>query len=794
MRRLWPAPGFRGRLMMAMLTLMIVTSVTIAGVMMVYLFEGEKSRAADQLNVAEGVAREVIDRRNELLISRLQVVVDDFGFKSALASRDLPTITSALENQSTRAGADLALLVGSDDNLIANLQGLTNGTSTPFQGLLDRARERGFAADIDIWNGKAYQLLVVPIKGPGLRAWLIAGFTLNDGFAHFISGLTGTDVVFRRKTGNTATVLASSLDDKKMTPELMNSFDSMTEKQLLESTHYFIRAMSIDNDGPGGRSGLQALLLSDRATALASYYRLAFQLCLVVLGVLVVAGILVMITARALGRPVLELARFAADIGEGNATRPPRLRASGELAVLRNALTTMLSDIRERERWIQHNATHDDLTGLPNRKALDDHLRQMLGARKSFVVIGFTLADFKAINDTLGFSFGDQVIVASGLRLRGQLPADCLFGRTGGNEYLALIPESTLPSLDDLLDRLHNHIQQAIVIEGTPISLKLHIAILRLPEQANTADEVRRRLNLTFDKARRIESHTAFYEPGGDESHLRELHLIRDLQGAMNNGDLSMKYQPKIRFDTVELYQVEALIRWQHPELGFVNPEEFILLAERSGQIHTLTEFILGRVAEDARQWRAQGLDIGVAINLSALDLTNRRLTEQVTNIFYDWQDELHRLTFEITESAIMSDSGVALQTLADLRTLGVKLSVDDFGTGYSSLAQLRKLPVHELKIDKSFVLNLDSQSPDQLIVKSTIDMAHGLGLSVVAEGIENAESWALLQQWGCNLAQGFFLARPLAPTDLDDWANAFSERRAGLSPTDTNPRSESLS
>lgn len=793
MRRLWPAPGFRGRLMLAMLTLMIVTSVTIAGVMMVYLFEGEKSRAADQLNVAEGVAREVMDRRNELLISRLQVVVDDFGFKSALASRDIPTITSALDNQSTRAGADLALLVDNDDRLIANLQGLDNGAQAPFSRLLDKARERGFAADIDIWNGKAYQLLVVPIKGPGLRAWLIAGFTLNDGFARFISGLTGTDVVFRRKSGDTATLLASSLGDEQLTPDLLHTFDTMSRQQLQESTHYFIRAMSLGTDNASG-SELQALLLSDRGTALASYYRLAVQLSLVVLGVLAVAGILVMITARALGRPVLELARFASDIGEGKETTPPRLRTSGELQVLGNALATMRSDIRERERWIQHNATHDDLTGLLNRKALDEHVRQVLATRESFVAIGFTLADFKAINDTLGFSFGDRVIVASGLRLRGQLPADCVFGRTGGNEYLALIPQRTLDSLDDLLNRLHAHIRQAIVIDNTPISLKLHIAILRLPEQANTVDEVRRRLNLTFDRARRIESHTAFYEPGGDESHLRELRLIRDLQGAMSNGDLTMNYQPKIRFDSAELYQVEALIRWHHPDLGFVNPEEFIMLAERSGQIHALTEFILRRVAEDAGQWRASGLDIGVAINLSALDLTNRRLTDQITATFGDWQHELHRLTFEITESAIMSDSELALQTLADLRALGVKLSVDDFGTGYSSLAQLRKLPVHELKIDKSFVLNLDSQAQDQLIVRSTIDMAHGLGLSVVAEGIENAESWALLQQWGCNLAQGFFLARPLAPAALTDWADTFSERRQGLKPTDTHSRSESFS
>lgn len=793
MRRYWPAPGFRGRLMLAMLTLIIITSVTIAGVMMLYLFEGEKSRAVDQLNVAEGVAREVMDRRNELLISRLQVVVDDFGFKSALASRDMPTITSALENQSARAGADLAMLVDSGERLIANLQGLTNGEPSPFQALLANARERGFAADIESWNGTAYQLLAVPIKGPGLRAWLIAGFTLNDGFARFISGLTGTDVVFRRTSGDTTTLLASSLSDEQLSPAMKSTFNATSRQQLLESDHYFARAMSIGSNA-GKDSELQALLLSDRATALASYYRLALQLCLVVLGVLLLAGILVLMTARALGRPVLELARFASDIGEGQDATPPTLRTSGELLVLRNALTNMLSDIRERERLIQHNASHDDLTGLLNRKALDEHLRQMLATGEALIAIGFSLADFKSINDTLGFSFGDRVIVASGLRLRGQLPANCVFGRTGGNEYMALIPRSSLDSLDDLLARLHAHIEQSIVIDSTPISLKLHIAILQLPDQASTVDQVRRRLNLTFDAARRAETHTAFYQPGGDESHLRELHLIRDLQDAMSNGNLTMKYQPKVRFDNAGLYQVEALIRWLHPELGFINPEEFILLAERSGQIHSLTEFILKRVAKDARHWQEQGLDIGVAINLSALDLTNRRLTEQIAEAFSDWQDRRHLLTFEITESAVMSDSGLALQTLADLRALGVKLSVDDFGTGYSSLAQLRKLPVHELKIDKSFVLRLDSQPHDQLIVKSTIDMAHGLGLSVVAEGIESIESWWLLQQWGCNLAQGFFLARPMDPADLSDWAKAFSDRSQNLKPVDTHPRSEPLS
>lgn len=770
--------GFRSRLLIAMLTIVVITVASITGLLLLNLFEAEKSRARQQLNVAGEVAREVLARRNELLASRLQVAVEDFGFRSAIASGDLPTITSALVNQIRRAGADIALLSDNQGRLLANLHGLENGAPTPFTDLLAEARRQRQAADIQSWEGKAYQLIVVPVQGAGLRAWLIAGFLLDNSFARAISDLTGTEVVVKRQQGDQVSVMATSLSGSHFDSAFLDTFGALEGERMVETQQYFSRVLPI---GGSGDASIQLLLLSSRSNALQGYFQLAWEISLLVLVVLVVAGILVLATARAFGRPVLELANFASAIGSDRQAEPPRIRTTGELRVLRNALSDMMLRIREREHRLEHNAVHDELTGLNNRKAIDNALRAALADDRPVWVLALSLAQFKAINDTLGFAFGDQVIIATGLRLRGQLDACYPIGRTGGNEFMALVPDQGPEALEALIQQLKGQVEDPTVIRDTPINLRVHIAALKVPEQAGTPDQVRRRINLTLERARKAENQVAVYQPGGDEHHLRELRLIQDLQPAMLGDEMYMNYQPKVCFDSAEFHQVEALVRWKHSELGFISPDEFILLAERSGQIHLLTEFIMRRIAGDARQWRDQGLDIGVAINLSALDLTNRALPALILAAFDDWEGRRDRITFEVTESAVMSDPALAIQTLEKLRAMGFRLSVDDFGTGYSSLAQLRSLPVHELKIDKSFVLKLDSEPQDQLIVQSTIDMAHRLGLSVVAEGIENNASWRLLQGWGCNLAQGFFLARPLPSSELIQWQRDFHQKALEL-------------
>lgn len=755
--------GFRGRLIAAMISLVALVSLVIVALLMVYLFEDEKSRALEQLAIGERLTNEVIDRRTELELSRLSVVVQDFGFRSAIASRDPATIDSALENHSGRVGADFALLLDSQGEPLAST------LQTPFpavsQEQLTSTRRNGFTRSLRAIEGRGYEILIIPIEAPGLRAWLVSGFALDQSLAEVIARLSGTSVIFRarsKQNDNLNSFAATTSIDSNLEQELAGA---SANANFIESAGYFTRIINLDESDP---AAVQAVLLMSRDATLQNYYRRAVEIALLVTAILIFAILLALVIARNLGRPVLQLASYARAIGEGTTPEAPAIRAGGELTQIRYA------------------ATHDDVTGLKNRNALMQEAAELFENRGTGSLVGIRLNDLSDINDTLGLEFGDKVLIGIAKRLQQELPDAHILARTGGGEFLALIPSLPPEQGSDRIRQLHALIESPLQVDQTPFSLRVTIVTMELPEDASDTDALRRRLNLTFEQAEAHPEAFTRYKPGQDESHLRELKLVTDLHTAILNNGLHMNYQPKLNSQTGELVQVEALVRWIHPELGFISPEEFIFLAEQSGQIHDLTAHILQRVASDARRWHEQGVDAGVAINLSAMDLTWPALIQHIGDTFEGWHHSLERVTLEVTESALMEDPEEAMATLNRLRELGVTLSVDDFGTGYSSLSQLRKLPVQELKIDKSFVLRLDTEPQDQLIVRSTIDMAHGLGLKVVAEGIENLEAWRLLQHWGCNLAQGFYLSRPVAPEDLPETARALADRREEL--THTNP------
>jgi diguanylate cyclase (GGDEF)-like protein len=764
-----------------MISLVALVSLVIVALLMVYLFEDEKSRALEQLAIGERLTNEVIDRRTELELSRLSVVVQDFGFRSAIASRDPATIDSALENHSGRVGADFALLLDSQGEPLAST--LQNPFPAVSQEQLTSTRRNGFTRSLRAIDGRGYEILIIPIEAPGLRAWLVSGFALDQSLAEVIARLSGTSVIFRARSNQNESLnsfAATTSIDAKLEQELAGA---SANANFIESAGYFTRIINLGESDP---AAVQAVLLISRDATLQNYYQRAVEIALLVTAILIFAILLALVIARNLGRPVLQLASYARAIGEGTTPEAPAIRAGGELTQLRNALRDMLSGLREREAQIRYAATHDDVTGLKNRNALMQEAAELFENRGTGSLVGIRLNDLSDINDTLGLEFGDKVLIGIAKRLQQELPDAHILARTGGGEFLALIPSLPPEQGSDRIRQLHALIESPLQVDQTPFSLRVTIVTMELPEDASDTDALRRRLNLTFEQAEAHPEAFTRYKPGQDESHLRELKLVTDLHTAILNNGLHMNYQPKLNSQTGELVQVEALVRWIHPELGFISPEEFIFLAEQSGQIHDLTAHILQRVASDARRWHEQGVDAGVAINLSAMDLTWPALIQHIGDTFEGWHHDLERVTLEVTESALMEDPEEAMATLIRLRELGVTLSVDDFGTGYSSLSQLRKLPVQELKIDKSFVLRLDTEPQDQLIVRSTIDMAHGLGLKVVAEGIENLEAWRLLQHWGCNLAQGFYLSRPVAPEDLPETARALAGRREEL--THTNP------
>lgn len=776
--------GFRARLVAAMIALVVLVGLAISALLMVYLFEDENNRALEKLDLGERMADEILKRRTNLIYSRLTIAVKDFGFRSAIASGDHATIDSALENHSRRAGADFALLINNSREILAST--LTRKLPELPESLYFDATTKGFGQTFSFINGRGYEVLLVPVKGPGLRAWLISGFALDQQLAEAIATLSGTGIVFRARRAdhqNFQIFATTERADAELSKQLARPSPPEV-RHYLDNADYFTRIINLgDDDTPT----IQAVLLISRAESRSNYYERAGEIAMLIGIILIFAVGLALIIARYLGQPVLRLATYARAIGEGQTPQPPEVRTGGELGQLKEALGDMLISLRERETEIHYAATHDEVTGLNNRSALMSKAHELFTQGESYSLIGLQLNDLANLNDTLGLEFVDKLLAGFSDRLRDQCSGAFIVARTGGGEFLALMPPCSPDTLNNSARQLHRAAERPLYVNNTPFSLRTTMATMRLPDDAPNTEAFRRRINLTFEQARDSSEPIAHYQPGQDENHLRELQLISDLHTAITENGLHMNYQPKLDTTTGDLVQVEALVRWIHPELGFISPEEFIFLAEQSGQIHSLTAHILQRVATDARAWAAKGIDAGVAINLSAMDLAWPELSSHVARTFAGWHHATDRITLEVTEGAIMQDPEEALITLNKLKDLGVTLSIDDFGTGYSSLSQLRKLPVQELKIDKSFVLKLDSEPQDQLIVKSTIDMAHGLGLKVVAEGIENLSAWHLLRQWGCDLGQGFYLSRPVSAADLPDTATRLAAMQQEL----TNPTSE---
>lgn len=766
-------PGFRGRLVIAMVTLVALVSLTICALLMAYLFHDEKNRAQTQLGVAQRITHEVMARRTDLELSRLSVVVQDYGFLAALATRDTATIQSAMLNQERRVGANFTALIDANNKLLAS--SFPQKISAISATQLDTIRGAGFTRYLVNIAHQGYEVVIIPVTAPGIRAWLVAGFALDQRFATAIARLSGTAVALRSQAsaGDSYTMFAASTATQPHALEKLVSAKNPATAE--DGSRYFIRLVKL---GGLKADSIEAVLLISRAARLQDYYQRAMEVGFLVIAIMVFAILLALMLARNLGRPVLQLAAYARAIGQGQEVTPPALRTGGELVHLRDALGSMQTQLRAREAQIRYNAFHDDITELGNLHALRDATDSLLKAQAAASVVAIRLNDLSDINDTLGLSFGDKLLAAVARRLDSALPDCPLIARTGAREFIALLPAAPPAALKTEAERLHRHMVAPMQVEDIALELRMTVATLQLPNDAASFNEMTRRLNLAFNQAKRLARPVAHYEKGRDEAHLRELKLTADLLAAIANGGLSMHYQPKLDCHSGKLTQVEALVRWTHPDFGPVSPEEFVFLAERSGQIHQLTLYVLNQVAIDAKDWVNTGLDVGIGINLSAMDLARPGLAERIAHIFGAWHQRMEKLTFEVTESAIITDPEEALKTLQQLRALGVSLSIDDYGTGYSSLSQLRALPVQELKIDKSFVLKLNLEPEDQLIVKSTIDMAHGLGLSVVAEGVENIETWELLRRWGCNLGQGYFMSRPVAANDLPQVALKLAERK----------------
>jgi diguanylate cyclase (GGDEF)-like protein len=470
-----------------------------------------------------------------------------------------------------------------------------------------------------------------------------------------------------------------------------------------------------------------------------------------------------------------------------------RLRdQADELKQQAEELRAQAEELRRRAKEKEQQALHDALTGLPNRILFHDRIGQaILAARRNNARVGVLLMDldrFKEINDTLGHHCGDLFLKEFASRLAGHVRTSDTIARLGGDEFGLLFPEITdLQTIHQVAAKLRKAIEEPFMLQGLPLGVEASMGVALYPDHGEDVQTLLQRADVAMYVAKEARSGLEIYSPQKDEYNPTRLTLVAELRRAIENEELVLYYQPKASLQDGTIQSVEALVRWQHPQRGLLTPDAFVPIAQHTGLIRPLTFYVLDAALRQCRAWRDQGLELSVAVNLSMRNLLDSELPTNVGELLEKWGVDAGQLELEITEGTIMADPFRAMAVLRKLGDMGVRLAIDDFGTGYSSLAYLKRLSVNEIKIDRSFVMNMIKDENDAVIVRSTIDLGRNLGLKVVAEGVETEEIWSALHALGCDIAQGYYLTRPIPAERLTEWiaTRAAPSERTAPGPSD---------
>ena len=728
-----------------------------------------RSQAREQLDVGSLVFQQLLEVRGRQLHDAVQVLAADFGFKDAVASGDTETIRSALANHGARINAGAVMMLGLDGNLQVSTDRQINGEIA--QRLSDQVMQRqreGVHIFLMPIADKIYLLVQATVTAPLPIARVMMGFQVDDTFAAELRQLTHLDLTLLALQEGVADIWISTLQpaQREQLHGSMAELASDAVSQIGEESYLNQTLVLASGDG----FEVRALLHKSLSQAQQAFAPLDKNILLIALVALSASLVGALLLARSVSQPVQQLAAVAERVRQGDYQVSLDLQRGDELGRLATAFKAMQQGIAERERQLAHNALHDALTGLPNRTLALERLGSAITAGRPMALLYLGVANFRAVNESLGADGGDQALQQLSQRLQATLrPGDSL-ARIIGDEFLLLLEHGDSESAVGIADKVQHVLLKPLRVASHDFALDCRIGIASYPVDGHAPEELLRRASIAMQDAASMPSHMQVYQRGRDAAQQRQIRLIRDLRHAPGNAELLLHYQPKLDIAAGHVRQAEALLRWQHPELGMISPGEFIPLAERTGSIQLLTAWVIEEVLRQLQKWSGRGLHMQVSLNISTEDLIDPQLPARVRALLTEYQVPAEQLIFEITESGVMLDPQLALQVLHDLRGCGICLSVDDFGTGYSSLAQLKRMPVQELKIDQSFIRDLDDDSEDSVIVRSTIEMSHSLGLKVVAEGVEFERSLQLLGRWKCDTAQGYLISRPLAADAFETW------------------------
>jgi len=726
-----------------------------------------RAQLGEDLKVGENIWARLVDQRATKLTQGAALLAADFGFREAVSSDDRPTIVSALDNHGGRIEASLTALLDPRYNVRAVSQGDNEEIITALKNVAPQLAER--RSVIALVGERPYQFVMVPMRAPVLVGWVVMGFEIGQGLIkdlNAVSGLHATLVAYSEAVP--PHMLRTSLPETVVLEPLFRASDEAE----LAGDPYLVRSLTL---AAGAKARVKLHLTGSITAAVAPYQTLQIALAgLTALG-LVLFGLGAAWTARRVTQPLHALVLASERLGKGDYDAPvANVTRADEIGDLAKAFERMRIDIGAHEREIRQLAYWDPLTGLPNRiqfrEAVQAAIARSDPTHGSLAVIMLDLDRFKHVNDVLGYASGDHLLQGVAQRLRTAMRPDDMVARLGGDEFALLLAPADATLAQSMSERISQAFEWPLTLTDQTVDLSAGLGIALWPEHAKEADALLSRAEVAMYAAKRRTAGAQFYDPALDSASTQTLSLLSELRRAIDAGELRLFLQPKIAAATHALCGAEALVRWQHPQRGLVPPMEFIPFAEQTGFIRQLTLWMFEEAARLQVELKKLGLQ-RVSVNLSTRDLLDLELPDKLDALLWQHGAEPQGFCLEITESAIMDDPQRAETTLNRLAQRGFKLSIDDFGTGYSSLAYLKRLPVDELKIDKSFVMGMEKSDDDMKIVRSTIDLAHNLGLSVVAEGVENAKILDHLSQLGCDEAQGYHLSKPLPVAGFIEWA-----------------------
>ncbi|MEJ0060134.1 MAG: EAL domain-containing protein [Terricaulis sp.] len=726
----------------------------------------------------------VFDRVWQLRFQRLEdsatLSSSDYGFRQAVATADAATLASALSNLRERLDADVVFLVA-PEGLVYSPRGLE---SAPASDQLHAALETEEApTGVLMIGGALHQAVSAPIYAPNLLGWVIVAERLDAAEMRALERLSAIPL------NASAMVRASNgaWVSSEGAAETDTQIDTFIDRTL--------RAGQGDPDLLAGADGPAMALvkpfrsLDGTASVLMLRYPMALALApyralfstLLAIGIIALCLLVIAtwLLARGITQPISTLEEAARRLQAGEHV-PVKVRSRDEIARLAESFNAMAAAIQLRERKITQLAFHDSETRLPNRAALERRLVAMLKQPRGFVVVAIGIDRFAHMRGAIGYAHASSFLQQLGVRLT-QLAPNAPMARLSNDVLaVALLADNDSEALRRVQGLLAN-LEQSLRIDEQVVDVNVTIGVAAPEGKAASPGDVIEHASIALDQARAARAKIAFFDKAAYGDPTRNLSLMGDMHRAMDNGEIGLFYQLKMDFRSNTIESAEALVRWRHPRRGMISPDLFVPMAEETGHVRALTEWVLARAVEEQGMLADAGFPLAISVNISGRLVGDRDFAHAALAAV---KGARHDLCFEITETAVIDNPEIALENIELFARHGIKIAIDDYGSGLSSLSYLKQMPAHELKIDKVFVQSLVHSQRDALLVRSTIELAHGLGMRVTAEGVETPTTFALLASMGCDMAQGYFVARPAAVGDviiaLGDARRAEAAERAG--------------